>query len=338
MASRPKSSRSAGVKKRAAPSPKSSRASRAQQSSPSPADNNGDGDSADAEDDATDATVKPAKPTLPDALRSPTVGRTTSTGRLAGPDLNGGIDQRNNAQENRSAEHDAVRQRMQELSAQGWVPEEEAGLGADDEDDDNAYQGVDDISESDSDEARIHEFEAESMYQEPDMSIWEQHDLARRLSLSAVDGTEWNGFPESLTWTRETSVARPILDLDEDRPPAFLIEEDMIAPDGQNGLPRKVRFQDEQDASDSNSDDESATEVFPDIFVDQDNISSFIHMTDNEQHFDAGSDAGSVYDFDAQEMNFDDSDDSSYDSYESSDDDECMSALRRWQNMMLTFA
>ncbi|GAM90521.1 hypothetical protein ANO11243_085650 [Dothideomycetidae sp. 11243] len=214
---------------------------------------------------------------------------------------------------------DAISKKISELAASGWRPEEElAGLDVegDGDEDDDAYAGVDLISHSDEDDTAIRKQEALS-FREPEMSLVEQGDLARRLSLSDAgsDMMEWNGFDDMDNDHAVTGFGR-FLDYDESRPASFLLADDEDSsfprePKFGTDNPRKVRFQDEIDGSDGDSsDEEEMSETFPDIFTDTPQFTpSFQRTNPDEMYIDDGSDAGSVWDFEGDEPHLEDEED-----------------------------
>lgn len=290
-----------------------------------------------------------ASSAVQDMQATPATPTKQSRELLAGLDLSG---TQSNGDDG-STEHmeDAISKKVSELTAKGWRPEEELdGVGGEDEDDD-AYAGVDLISNSDEDDAAIRKREVMS-FRQPEMSLDEQGDLARRLSLSDAgsDLMEWNGFddfegnPTNGSMPSNGAISR-FLDYDESRPASFLLADDDNAfprePRFSDGH-RKVRFQDELDSDDS-SDDDDLAEAFPDIFMETHQFTpSFQRVNDGDIFLEEGSDAGSVWDFDGEELAVEgdeedeDEDDSWSDSDGSSGDDDCMWNILVPQMFLLT--
>ncbi|KAF4553690.1 Hypothetical protein D9617_6g094210 [Elsinoe fawcettii] len=267
-------------------------------------DTDEDGD----EEDDSDSTPTRSKmavriPSMAsDMPKTPTTPTTQSRKLLAGLDL----DIPSSSVTNTTGDDEAVHMKMAELQASGWRPEEElASTGAEDDED---YDGVDLISQSDEDEAAIRATE-NRLFRDPDMSLSEQNKLARRLSLSddGGDEIEWNGFDDSTTPSFADSFLvegnnLPSFMLKDDEEPDFLREK-RSSGEGQ----RKVRFEDEVDGSDASSDSDQTTDDFPDIFTDFSLKPYYTRNHDDE--IEEGSDAGSVWDFEGDEMNLDDDDD-----------------------------
>ncbi|KAF2225584.1 hypothetical protein BDZ85DRAFT_257735 [Elsinoe ampelina] len=236
--------------------------------------------------------------------KTPTTPTSQSRKLLAGLEL----DMPQGAVADPTEHAEAVHMKMAELQAAGWRPEEElANVGAEDEDDDD-YEGVDLISHSDEDDAAIRATE-NRLFRDPDMSMADQNSLARRLSLSddGDDEVEWNGFDDNIgpSFTDSFLVEEPHL-------PSFMLKDDdemdfakekKLTGESQ----RKVRFEDEVGGSDGSSDSDESAEDFPDIFTDFSLKPYYTRNHDDE--IEEGSDAGSVWDFEGDEMNIDDDDD-----------------------------
>ena len=114
------------------------------------------------------------------------------------------------------------------MAASGWRPEEElAGLGGE-EDDDDAYDGVDHISVSDEDDAAIRKQESRS-FRQSSGPFGEQDDFARKFSMSDAGSEmmEWNGFDDfdAAPGSDGVGISR-FLDYDESRPASFLLADD----------------------------------------------------------------------------------------------------------------
>ncbi|KAF2147837.1 hypothetical protein K461DRAFT_298448 [Myriangium duriaei CBS 260.36] len=270
-----------------------------------------------------------APSTAQDTLQTPTTPTKHSRELLAGLDLSTSSPR---MEDTPYRMEDAITKKVSELTASGWRPEEELnGFSFDEEDDDDAYAGVDLLSVSDEDDDAIRKQESRS-HRHPEMSLSEQDDLARRLSLSDAgsDMMEWNGFDDAdfTTGSRSPSTVTDIsrfLTYDETRPASFLLaDNDNIFPRepkfSSDNL-RKVRFQDEVDGSDGDSsDDDDLSETFPDIFTDTPQFTPSFQRTNNDEMFlDDGSDAGSVWDFEGEEHRVEDEEEDEEDEWSESD-------------------
>lgn len=293
-------------------------------------------ESEDLEEDA-DRTPTKSRQSSEDLLRTPTAMAKKSTSMMAHLDLDD--DQHSLFDDDSEATmQTAIDKKMAQLTAEGWRPDEElAGLGSAEDDDD--YAALEGISDSDEDDRTIRKREARSL-KDPQMSLAEQGDLARRLSLSSNDSDEWNGF-DDLDFSTPGSAYRTdqrlseYLPFDENRPAAFLLDEG-----GESTFPRspkltaenarRVRFEETEDLSDKD-DSDADDDVFPDLFLDV-SATEIQDVILAEGYYDDSSDgASTVFDFDGDEMDMDDdSDDSdmlSTDSEGSSSGYECMSHI-----------
>jgi len=233
----------------------------------------------------------------------------------------------------------AIERKVSELAASGWRPTEETdtqkthgvdGKNTEEEDDDEAYNAIDLLSDSEEDDKAVRKHESKTLMDEPEIPF-------RRQSFSdaASDNVDWDGFDYG-NFSTMHNVDEPLylLDFDESRPATFLMDDD-DANDSQSTFKdsrfidsqRKVRFEDELDGSDVDStDEETVADRFPDIFLDSSHLgSSFQVMNDDNTYLDDGSDAGSVWDFNGDEMDVDDVDNEDSDSDDTSlDDDDSM--------------
>ncbi|PNS13782.1 hypothetical protein CAC42_3275 [Sphaceloma murrayae] len=254
-------------------------------------------DSAAEDSDKTPTRSKTAAKTpsmAPVSSQRPITPTTQSTELLAGLDLGlcrSSLDT-----------PDAISKKIAELEAAGWRPEEElASIGAEDDED---YEGVDLISHSDEDDAAIRATE-NKLFREPQTAVHEQGDLARRPTLSddGDEEMEWNGFDDAgFTSFADSFIA------DEEKLPSFMLkEEDEYHREKRSEGQRKVRFQDQVDDSGTSSDSDVSVEDFPDIFTDFPLKPYYTNTHDDE--LEDGSDAGSVWDFEGDEMHLDHNDD-----------------------------
>lgn len=261
-----------------------------------------DGQEQDEEEDAEDRTPTARKSAIHAPSSAPEASLAMQTPTQASREMLAGLDLSGEPQATPGGGmSDAIDKRVSELAASGWRPEEElAGIVGEDDDDD-AYAGVDLISLSDEDDDAIRKQESRS-FRQPSVPFGEQDSFARKLSISDAgsDNGEWHGFDD----LDLTQGSEGFLDFDETRPASFLLADD------ESSFPRdrftydhnrKVRFQDELDGSDGESSDDDGAEAFPDIFLDTPQFTpSFQLMNDDDIYIDDGSDAGSVWDFDGE--------------------------------------
>ncbi|PSK58747.1 hypothetical protein B9Z65_6762 [Elsinoe australis] len=266
-------------------------------------DNEEDEDSDDSDRTPTRAKMAVRPPPMALGLpKTPTTPTTQSRELLAGLDLS----LPPSSQDIHPTDTpDVISQKIAELQANGWRPEEELASLDDDED----YAGVDLISHSDEDDAAIRATE-NKLFRKPQTSMREQGDLVRRPSLSddGSENMEWNGFDDAgFTSFADSFTA------DEENMPSFMLKEDddmdfprekRLSAENQ----RKVRFQDEVDESDASSDSDMTAGDFPDIFTDF-HLKPYYTKSHDDDIEGEGSDAGSVWDFEGDEMNLDYEDD-----------------------------
>ena len=209
-----------------------------------------------------------------------------------------------------NSDNDAISQKMSELEAQGWQPDEEDYGIADDDD----YDAVDMISDSEDDDNTMRKREEKSIF--GNRSREEENDLARRLSLcsNATDDIDFAGFDnfdfdpaQAIDPTQVRSIGKWLdIHFDSRRTSFDDVSQDVFTEDSVTsnaGQSRRVRFQDEVDMSDlGSSDSEPDNETFPDLFGDaHPNHSPAMHQLTNSMQFDDGSDAGSCWDFDGDQ-------------------------------------
>ena len=211
---------------------------------------------------------------------------------------------------------DAVEKRMSELEASGWRPEEEEDRLGENDDDDDDYNGVDLLSESDDHDSMMRRQEEKDMLDVDQMSLGDDASIFRRISISSHD-----------------SDFTPLLQLEQLEPDEYYplmeamnfehfavnnqdIYGAMATSDGQAiNTQRRVRFEDELDGSDvASTDSEQVHETFPDLFMAADELGPANQFVDDdEMYLDDGSDAGSCWDFEGEEMNIDFEEDESTD-------------------------
>lgn len=220
---------------------------------------------------------------------------------------------------------DAVSKKMSELEASGWRPEEEVG------EDDDDYNDVDLISETDDDDKNMRQLEERSMRIDDIVPATPEEDnaLARRLSLISdgsdlVDDTfDWHA---DLDLSNMPSMSMILEDLDfmesgTEMDNSLFTPLDAKIESDSTSTGRRVRFEDELDGSDAGSDDtEHVAEIFPDLFMQADELGPNLQlMVDDDVYLDDGSDAGSCWDFEGEDMQVDlDDDDASSESVGSS--------------------
>lgn len=230
---------------------------------------------------------------------------------------------------------DALQRKMTELQASGWRPPEES-IDSDDD-----YDAVDMISNSDEEEKSLRKAEEKLMADDDDEDEEQNAALARRLSLSSqnsnqVDSAylEFNDdyllgddpFSQGLL-NADQLVELPHFYRDDTPPPRAEHEANVATQQ------RRVRFEERADMSDE-TDSDADSDFFPDLFIQQDHLDPRFRRLiekddDNELYQDDSSNAGSEWDFEADEMRMlmmDDEDEDSDSSagssgYESDDGD-----------------
>lgn len=213
-----------------------------------------------------------------------------------------------------------LEQKMYELHASGWRPPEETMSTPDDDD----YNDVDYLSDNEVDASSITRREEQLLTAEERFKPADEQALARRLSLSSQGSNEsdtaYLDFNDNFLYSSETpwsqsfqhlhpdnlvnygTVFTDLHDIQapEDTPLASKASEDSFA------AQRKVRFEDEVDASDSDSEDSEIDQnLFPDLFIQQDQLDAGFRAEIDADVYDLymedESDDGSCWDFDADE-------------------------------------
>lgn len=292
------------------------------------ADDEGEEGDNSANAEKADYTGEAATPT-PSSQNTKSVARLT--GNHPGGDQKMEIDQpAASAPNSETGDEDAALEaKMAELEARGWRPEEEQAVSVTDEDD---YAGVDCISDSDDDDIRVRREEEDAMLGSQGFNAEEEDALVRRLSLSSTgsDLAPVLGIDDLLFTETPFFQAQFMADqLDATdlfgtaTPRARNYDED------DHTTQRRVRFEDEVDHSDSESvDSEQAEDFFPDLFIQQDQLDpGFMQLIENDGDLyleDDASDAGSVWDFEADEMRMMMDEDSDSHSSAGSSGYECM--------------
>ncbi|GAB7355571.1 hypothetical protein MBLNU459_g6043t1 [Dothideomycetes sp. NU459] len=239
----------------------------------------------------------------------------------------------------------ALEQKMAELEASGWRPEEDNNFDVIEDDD---YKSVENLSDWDGEDVQLRRQEEKMMWtgdrDDGSLGADDEETLARRLSLSSTSSDlAYLAFNDDNYLFSETAFDQSVAHLDPDH---LLLDADLIFGDKtplarqtsheSSTTQRRVRFQDELDMSDGNSSDsDQDNDFFPDLFVQQDHLDpTFRAMIedDHDLYMDDDSDAASCWDFEADEMrllDMDDEDDDDSDSdssagssgYESDDGD-----------------
>lgn len=216
--------------------------------------------------------------------------------------------------------------KINELQSSGWQPSQELGSAVDDDDygelEQMSQDGDDDKQGIKDHEMKELEREYETEHQQSatagvsEMNVQEDEALARRLSLdSAGSGPS----DLDLVFNQDMDPWGGLTPLDEPYMELWNIAESGLwrmpeitrsseNSEQSNGTQKRVRFEDQTAASSSSSSDDSEDEddIFPDLFLAQDQLDPlYLHAIDNELdedfHVDDASDAGSFWDFDADE-------------------------------------
>lgn len=208
---------------------------------------------------------------------------------------------------------DAIKRKISELEEDGWAPDEEEFPGLDDDD----YNEVDLVNDQDESykSARLEKERAKFLAGE--MDAQEQTQLARRLSLNTNATSDMDDM--DLTILDELDFAPG----DANSLGFFLDQEhrakygdsgqNIFSPDSDSSFfeqaetQRRVRFEDELDGSDAGSiDSDQVAETFPDLFMEAHQLGPlFQHMANDELFNDDGSETGSCWDFEGDEMPID---------------------------------
>ncbi|GAB7339371.1 hypothetical protein MBLNU457_6011t1 [Dothideomycetes sp. NU457] len=212
---------------------------------------------------------------------------------------------------------DAIQRKISELEENGWAPDDEEFPGLDDDD----YNDVDLIHDQDESfkSARLEKERAKFLAGE--MDAREQSQLARRLSLNTNATSDMEDMEEmDLTVLDELDFAPGDANslgffLDQEHRAKYGDSaENIFSPDSDGSFfeqaetQRRVRFEDELDGSDAGSiDSDQVAETFPDLFMEAHQLGPlFQHMANNELfNDDDGSETGSCWDFDGDEMAID---------------------------------
>lgn len=201
----------------------------------------------------------------------------------------------------------ALQRKMSELQASGWRPPEESM------DSDEDYDAVDMISNSDDEEKSMRKAEEKLMVNDEDDE--EDHDaaLARRLSLSSSGSNHVDlGYFELNNdyLLSETVFAQSFLDVDQivAAPDFFRETSPLQRTESEQTVAtqRRVRFEERVDMSDE-TDSDADSDFFPDLFIQQDHLDPRFRRLiekddDHELYQDDSSNAGSEWDFEADEM------------------------------------
>ena len=230
----------------------------------------------------------------------------------------------------------ALQRKMSELQASGWRPPEESF------DSDDDYDGVDMISNSDDEEKSMRKAEEKLMAQDEDDDDEHNAALARRLSLSSQNSNQaelaYLEFNDDYL-LRDDPFSQPWLDADElmAAPEFFREATPLTRTESEQTVPpqRRVRFEERADMSDE-TDSDNDSDFFPDLFIQQDHLDPRFRRLiekddDHELYQDDSSNAGSEWDFEADEMRMllmEDEDEDS-DSSAGSSGYECMFCLLR---------
>jgi len=220
----------------------------------------------------------------------------------------------------------AIKKKISELQDSGWMPDEEEIAGLDDDD----YNGVDLVNDQDESRENARLDKERAMFLSGDMASEQQSALARRLSLQTNDTDDMD-----LTALEDWDFAPG----DAPSVSALLAREhdamhgssfgDFFTPSLQESFlertenQRRVRFEDEIEGSDRGSvDSDQIAETFPDLFMEVDQLGAAIQQaTEAEFFLDDGSDTGSCWDFEGDEMQvvLEDSDEDEEESAEESE-------------------
>jgi hypothetical protein len=201
----------------------------------------------------------------------------------------------------------ALQRKMSELQASGWRPPEESF------DSDDDYDGVDMISNSDDEEKSMRKAEEKLMAQDEDEDDEHNAALARRLSLSSQNSNQaelaYLEFNDDYL-LRDDPFSQPWLDADEivAAPEFFREASPLMRTESEQTVPlqRRVRFEERADMSDE-TDSDNDSDFFPDLFIQQDHLDPRFRRLiekddDHELYQDDSSNAGSEWDFEADEM------------------------------------
>ncbi|KAI5202794.1 hypothetical protein E4T39_04461 [Aureobasidium subglaciale] len=201
----------------------------------------------------------------------------------------------------------ALQRKMSELQASGWRPPEESM------DSDDDYDAVDMISNSDDEEKSMRKAEEKLMADDDDDDEESNAALARRLSLSSQNSNQaelaYLEFHDDYL-LGDDPFAQPYLDADQIMavPDFFREGSPLTRTESEQTVPpqRRVRFEERADMSDE-TDSDADSDFFPDLFIQQDHLDPRFRRLiekddDHELYQDDSSNAGSEWDFEADEM------------------------------------
>lgn len=201
----------------------------------------------------------------------------------------------------------ALQRKMSELQASGWRPPEES-IDSDDD-----YDAVDMISNSDDEEKSMRKVEEKLMAADDDDEEENDAALARRLSLSSANSNQadlaYLDFNDDYLLT-DAPFSQSFLDVDSimAAPNLFREGSPLTRTESEQTVAtqRRVRFEERVDMSDE-TDSDADSDFFPDLFIQQDHLDPRFRRLiekedDHELYQDDSSNAGSEWDFEADEM------------------------------------
>lgn len=293
-------------------------------------------------------------PTTDTKLRNDSMDITAHVKKRTSPRLNKTSDANQNDQAQVHSGHSrgasrqmsaAVKQKMQELNASGWRPEEEEMMSILDDED---YDAVDLVSDSDDglDDGIIQRQEEQFFTTQDLLDDGQLSPYTRHPSPTSMNDLEMSFMNDDPIEADEPSAYTQMLTFDDNGQFAFGSEHDtanqelgrMIDAAAQ----RRVRFEElsEDSNADSSDDEEQLAHVFPDLFADDRGLNTPVESAHSRHHNDDASDAGSCWDFDGEDAyinieHFGDHDSSS--SSSSHDSDDCrysVSVLATFTNLL----
>ncbi|THV82902.1 hypothetical protein D6C91_10449 [Aureobasidium pullulans] len=201
----------------------------------------------------------------------------------------------------------ALQRKMSELQASGWRPPEES-IDSDDD-----YDGVDMISNSDDEEKSMRKAEEKLMADDDEDDEESNAALARRLSLSSQNSNQaelaYLEFNDEYILP-DDPFSQSFLDADQimSAPDFFREGSPLTRTESEQTVPnqRRVRFEERAEMSDE-TDSDADSDFFPDLFIQQDHLDPRFRRLiekddDHELYQDDSSNAGSEWDFEADEM------------------------------------
>ncbi|KAF1348182.1 hypothetical protein BDV97DRAFT_218048 [Delphinella strobiligena] len=233
---------------------------------------------------------------------------------------------------------DDLEQKIFELQASGWRPPEEMADTTEDED----YNAVDLLSDNEEEDGHLRRREEQLLTAEERFNPTDEQALARRLSLSSQGSNDsdlaYLEFNDNFLFSSETPWSQSFQHLHPDNLIDYgTVFDDANAPGQDQDTPlalktspdsaqRRVRFEEEAPSDSDDSDSDIDQDLFPDLFVQQDQLDAGfradIEADVHDLYLDDESETGSCWDFDADEarilMMDDDDDDGSLDSDDSS--------------------